>query len=345
MTENAILDAAAKALADLGLRAEVTQRNAHLAHDERFDGIIEIGYGDWTEARIVEIKRTITPATIGAVQANLTHQKMMWEEKPILVTRYVTPPLADRLRDLNVEFCDCAGNAYITTRNTLIWVRGRRNRALMRDPKPTGRAFGPGGLRVLFALLCNPERIAENYRQLARDAAVAHGTVGWVIADLKDRGFIVDTRHPNRRRKLTQIERLIPMWVEAYARTLRQKLVLARFRTDDMRGLTTAPKLMPGMLIGGEIAAARITKYLKPATATFWVDKIEPRFIIENKLILDEKGPVQLMRKFWNFPPDTPELAPNLLTYADLLAIGDARTIETAQLMQAQILDRPQHKD
>jgi len=342
--ETDLLDAATTALADLGLRAKVTGRDALVRDGNRADGVLQIGYGDWEETRFVAVQRTVIPATLGAVRADLQLEELLLGEMPILVTEYVTPPLADRLKAMRLQFFDRAGNAYIKTRNALIWVRGRHKRTATRDTTPTGRAFEPSGLRVVFALLCDAGRVNENYRQLARDAGVAHGTVGWVINDLKARGFVVETRERNQRRHLVQRERLVPLWAEAYARALRPKLILARFRTDDLAKLIAAPELTPGALVGGEVAAARITHHLKPATATFWVDAVEPRFVIANKLVLDEKGPVELMKKFWTFATNAPDLAPDLvpdlLTYADLLAIGDARTLETAHLMQGQILDR-----
>jgi hypothetical protein len=44
---------------------------------------------------------------------------------------------------------------------------------------------------------------------------------------------------------------------------------------------------------------------------------------------------VEVRKQFWNFPvdPQHPGLAPPLLVYADLLATGDARCIETAKMI------------
>jgi hypothetical protein len=54
------------------------------------------------------------------------------------------------------------------------------------------------------------------------------------------------------------------------------------------------------------------------------------------------KGNVELRRIFWNF--DYPERAngitPHLLTYADLLAVADPRTIEAAGTFYDEFLDR-----
>jgi hypothetical protein len=44
---------------------------------------------------------------------------------------------------------------------------------------------------------------------------------------------------------------------------------------------------------------------------------------------------VEVRRKFWNFPGDVTQLqvTPPILVYADLLATGDGRCIDTAKLV------------
>ena len=44
--------------------------------------------------------------------------------------------------------------------------------------------------------------------------------------------------------------------------------------------------------------------------------------------------------QFWTFPGEEPHLTPTLLVYADLLASGDARCLETAQLLRGPLLAR-----
>ncbi len=52
----------------------------------------------------------------------------------------------------------------------------------------------------------------------------------------------------------------------------------------------------------------------------------------------DPNGEVEILRRFWQFKKPESALAPTLLVYADLLAIGDARCLETAKLFYDQIL-------
>ncbi len=57
------------------------------------------------------------------------------------------------------------------------------------------------------------------------------------------------------------------------------------------------------------------------------------------KLRPDPEGPVELVKRFWAFETDDEAVVPLPLIYADLLMIGDARCIETADLIYERILD------
>jgi len=50
---------------------------------------------------------------------------------------------------------------------------------------------------------------------------------------------------------------------------------------------------------------------------------------------------VEILKRFWKFNnEDHPLLTPRPLVYADLLAIGDARCLETAKLLYGDIVAR-----
>lgn len=338
IAEQKILAEAAKALTDQGINATAAKASKARERGRKPDGALRIQYGGVETTRPVEIKRYLTPTTVGAIHAQLKQHA----DQPLLVTDYVTPPLADRLRELGIQFADTAGNAYLQTNKILIWTRGHRRRRQPVEAQPTGRAFEPTGLKIVFALLCDPARVAQPYRALAQQAGVAHGTVGWAMADLATRGFIVQLRAPGQPRRLVHLERLLTQWAEAYARVLRPKLLLARYRTDDETALRKRKGGAGHLLLGGEPAAAQLTGYLKPETFTFYGEALDNRWVLENRLIADPRGNVELFLQFWRFttPEEAQGLAPLPLVYADLLAIGDPRTLETARQIQEQILDR-----
>jgi hypothetical protein len=255
---------------------------------------------------------------------------------PLLVADHVTPPLADALRTEGIEFIDTAGNAFLNRPPLLVFVKGQRP-TRQHPITEGGRAFQATGLQVLFALLARPELVGRPYREIAANAGVAHGTVGWVMAELPGLDYLAEV---GGRRRLINGERLLGQWTEAYARTLRPRLLLGRFR-GELEGLERrAARWKEGLLLGGELAAARLTRHLRPGTATFYAKAIDPKVVLGLVLRADAEGNVDFRRRFWTFPGEDPQAVPTLLVYADLLAIGDARCLETAQLLRGQLLDR-----
>jgi hypothetical protein len=58
------------------------------------------------------------------------------------------------------------------------------------------------------------------------------------------------------------------------------------------------------------------------------------------RLQKDDNGNIEILNKFWAFAQDEVQnkMVPPLLVYADLLATGDARNIETAGIIYEQEL-------
>lgn len=285
------------------------------------------GTGQWKF--FAEIISILSRATLGIAVQRL----IRFQGKGILITRYVTPPLADELRKLNIQFMDVAGNAYINAAPLYVFIKGNKPVDQIRT-EPLNRAFRPAGLQVIFALLCNKGCENAPFRDIAHFAAVALGTVGQVMKDLKEMGFLVDMGH--RGRRLTHKENLMNRWVTAYPEQLRPKLVLGRFAATDHNWWKAIDILKFQGFWGGEIAAAKATEYLKPQKATIYMAGPPARLIMANKMKKAENGDIEILKIFWNFAANTttfPELVPPLLVYADLLATGDPRNIETAQLI------------
>jgi hypothetical protein len=334
--EQRLLALALKAVEPLGPKFRVLKQAAR-GVDHGADAIIDLRFGGRQIRYLAQVKRTLRPATLGAV----IHQLRAYAGhptvgKPLLVTDHVTPSLADALRAEGVEFIDAAGNAFLNHPPLVVFVKGQRPADLGPHPE-RGRAFQATGLQVLFALLARPELVARPYREIAAAAEVAHGTVGWVMAELPDLGYLTDV---GTRRRLINGERLLDRWTEAYARTLRPRLLLGRFRGDIEVLYTRAAQWPKDLLVGGELAAARLTRHLRPGTATFYAQAIDPKVILKLVLKADAQGNVDFRRRFWAFPGEEPPLTPTLLVYADLLAIGDARCLETAQLLRGQLIAR-----
>ena len=301
----------------------------------RPDALLELGNGPKRVQYVVEIKRTLPTAALGHAVA----QVQRFKKPGMLITNYVTPPMAERLKELNIAFIDLAGNAFINTPRFFVYVTGRKPPETERIAKPA-KVFRPTGLQVLFALLCQPELIDGPYRDIAKAAGVALGTVGWVMYDLKHLGFLVERGKHGR--KLINKQKLLNTWVTAYAQTLRPKLHLGRFRAPDHDWWKKVEWRKTNAYLGGEPAAAKLTGYLKPERTAVYVTGEVNKFLLKNRLTKDATGNVEVRKAFWDFDYrwKYPGLVPPLLIYADLLATADARNIETGKIIYEHYLAR-----
>jgi hypothetical protein len=263
-----------------------------------------------------------------------------WPAQPqpaLLVAPHVTPPRAERLREANIPFIDAAGNAYLEARGIYVNIIGREAPpGLAAAPKKI-RTFAGAGLQVLFALLCEPAYVNKPYREIARAAGVALGTVGWVLTDLKALDYL---RAPGRGRKTLRRRReLLDQWVTQYLQQFKPRLKIRRFRAAQADWWRDVDIRDYGACWGGDVAAAKLTGYLKPLRATLWCHRDPAPLLQAQRMRADPAGDIELIEAFWHFAPDA-ETAPPLLVYADLLGTGDPRAIETAKQIDEKYLAR-----
>jgi len=249
----------------------------------------------------------------------------------LLVTKYINPQLANELKQNGTEFIDTAGNAFINQPPLYIFVKGNKP-DVIKIP-PLKRAFKPAGLKVIYAFLCNPGLENKTYREIAAQADVALGTVDWIMKELKELRFLLDMG--KRGQRLIQKPNLLQRWVPAYPEQLRPKLTLGRFRGGHewWRQKKIGPLKAQW---GGEVAAERLTQYLQPQIITIYTtpQQLNP-LLAENRLRKDETGDVEILKRFWK-PPEMwkyEDLVHPILIYADLLATGNERNIETAKMI------------
>ncbi len=294
----------------------------------------------------VEAKSRLTPATHGAVTMQLQQAAAATGLPVLLVTDYLTPPMAQKLREQKQQFADAAGNVYLEAPGLLVFVTGRKpqsdapNDHLMPH---AGKAQTMTGLKVMFALLCDPLLADAPQRAIAARAGVALGAVPAVLADLQLNGELLLWR---KSRRLNATRRVLDDWALAYARRLRAKTLQAIYVVKDFQ---TWPQwqLDEPALWGGEPAANLLVQYLRPGVLTIYADKLSPTLQARHAMIkvstAAENGTTLEWRKpFWGTLPTAtpPHAVPPVLVYADLLATGDARCIETAQMVYDQHLAR-----
>jgi hypothetical protein len=272
-----------------------------------------------------EVKRILDLHTLGQA----IEQMKRLPEKALLVTQYVNPNMAERLKQMDIPFLDTLGNAYLNAPPIFVYMKGHAPQRFPRE-RPT-RAFVPAGLRVVFALLCRQKLAEAPLRTIAQTAHVALGTVAWVLGDLEGLGHLMIMG--KRGRRLIRKQQLLERWVGTFPNQLRPKLLLGRYAGPD-------PKWWEHTRIGdfraywgAELAAARLTGYLKPELVTVYIRDKPGRFLVANRLRTDPRGNVEILEAFWDTKCDwtDAEIVHPLLVYADLLATGGARNLETAR--------------
>jgi hypothetical protein len=332
--EKDLLGAALAALRGLGLVADFDDAKVKLVGQVR-DTFVTLGLGDQKQRYAAQVKRELRPANLGAALHEQDRLAELHGMPGLLVADCIGPELAEALREQGREFADAAGNAYIHQPGLFIYVKGNKPVARV-AAQQIGRAFQPTGLQVIFALLCHPEWINLPYRELAARAGVAHGTVGWVMPDLQQQGFVTEIKGKRGTRRLYEGERLLALWVDAYARQLRPRLALGRYFVQSMEGWRDWPLAEHAAQWGGEPAAAWLTQYLKPGELTLYAPKLPGLLAGKYRFMktadAQHQDAVEVRRKFWHFPDEQGQACvPPVLVYADLLATGDARCIETAK--------------
>ena len=123
--------------------------------DHQADAQIQIATMEKMWRFAADIKTRVTDTTLGHIAEHVRNPKLWGGLPALLVTRYITPTQAKRLRELEVPFIDTAGNAYVNDLPLYVFVAGRRPTKAAKNT-PTDRLYRTAGLRVLFTLLCRP---------------------------------------------------------------------------------------------------------------------------------------------------------------------------------------------
>ena len=301
------------------------------------DAVIELNVAGTLYRYVVETKRIDRFAAIGQIKNQLDR----YQQPGLLIAPRITADTAEQCRELDVQFIDTNGNAFLQAQGLFVLVKGQRPRA-DEDNATATRAGTPTTLKAVFALLCHPDLLNAPYREIKEAAGIALGAVGWVFNDLNARGYTTGGKGKGDRRMLER-QRLIDEWVTNYPIKLRPKLNPKRFHAPDPNWWRQANITQYGAQWGGEVAADKLTRHLKPNAVTIYMRPEDARqnltkLVVENKLRADPEGEIEVLETFWDFLPEEtrPDIVPPLLIYADLLATMDPRNFETARMIYDQ---------
>lgn len=261
----------------------------------------------------------------------------------LLITPHVTREIASYCRDIDLQFIDTHGNAFLKGPGLLVYVAGERHAAGVQAARSAG-VSGVAGLRIACALLSRPDMVAAPYREIASKAGVSLGAVSNALEDLEQRGYVIGGG-PANPRQLLEPARLLDEWALNYPMQLRPKLNGRRYSVPRADWWKEEPLTETGAVWGGEVAAMHLNGYLRPSTQTIYVDP-SARSALVKRLVMsyhakpDPNGTLEILDKFWGESMEQrPDLAPFALVYADLLESLDPRAGETAQLLRQDWID------
>ena len=321
----------------ISLPFDVENEIGDLSHrDKGCDRLIRFRINKKDILFCVEIKKTVSKSVIGF----LMQRKEYMLVDLLLVAVHINNNMADELKKNSIQFIDAAGNSYLNTPPLFIFIKGNKKPEIFNSILPR-RVFEPGGLKIIYALLCSPGLIGEPYRKIAEKAGVALGTVGWIMKDLKEMGYMVEMG--KRGRKLIKKEELYYRWCADYTERLKPKLFLGKFggSADWWKKYKLDHHHAQW---GGEVAANRMTQYLKPRNITIYVQREHYKtIIVDNKLYKDDTGDTEFYERFWLLNPEDRKLKDTVnpvLVYADLIGTGNQRNIEVARIIYEKYLNR-----
>lgn len=248
----------------------------------------------------------------------------------ILIAYRLYPELKKQLREHNIAYLEANGNFYFKDKNKWFWIDA--NTPLKVEQDNRNRAFTKTGLRVLFEFLNNPQLINQTYRQITEYTGTSVGNITHIINGLKQENLIlpIDKNTYN----IKDYQKLLIKWAEAYQYNLKPLLKIGTFRflkENDFNNWQEINLQKDKTLWGGEPAGDLLTNYLRPAELTLYTLETRGELMKNYRLIPDDKGNVKVYKMFWKHDNNQQNTVPPLLIYADLMNIGDGRTIETAQ--------------
>jgi hypothetical protein len=161
------------------------------------------------------------------------------------------------------------------------------------------------------------------------------------IDDLLDRGLLV--AGPEGERSFGDWDRVVEEWGAQYPARLRVKLPAKRYTTDNKSWWQTADLSKYNAAFSGEVAAAKLTRHLRPVRVMLYAPSVMPKeMILAERLRADPRGEIEIVQAFWHIAGDGPaDVATPALVYADLLDTGESRHLDMARAIRKDYLDHP----
>lgn len=260
----------------------------------------------------------------------INHPNYKTTKNYIVVSDFIANESKEVFKNNKINYLDTSGNAFIFSKKLRVLIEGRK-KSKNEVNNSSAKIFQEAGIKLIYVLLTNPEASKCSLRELAANAGIALGSVSNIMKELEEENFIIKT---SKERKLKNRDELLQKWVAAYNEVLKPKLFRKAYQIKNASDLVMNNSIA-SYQIGGELAAAEITNYLKPKDYEIYYSDELIDFSKQFKLIPDTNGNLKIYNKFWVDETDTNNnrIVSKLLIYADLMGTNNDRNRETAQMI------------
>lgn len=303
----------------------------NLGKTEHLDGTLEIQLGSHGVELLPWVKNEVRPHQFLEIKKRFQSQKNL-----IVVTNKIYPNVKELFREEGIAYMETVGNIFLNQQGIYVWIENEKAKLSSNDGG--NKAFTKSGLRVVYQFLTYPKILNEPYRTMADKAGVALGNIPGILNSLKDSGFLL--KKDKKTFVISRKKELLTKWVDAYAMKLRPSLKVGEFGMKDGKDWQSINLDAVDSVWGAEPAGEFFTNYLRPEHATIYSRLGKAQLIQKYGLIPQKNGPIEVFEMFWeDLPSEASHLNEKLpfvtpiLTYADLVQIGDKRCLDTAQMI------------
>ena len=303
-----------------------------------FDGELEYVWENKKTKLPFIVKNIISPVHVDI----FNEMRTLKNNQFLVVTDYINPNIARRLKSIGVFYIDTCGNIYLNKAPILIDVKSEKREL----GKPKERLYTASGLQVLYSLLTIDDLINKPYREIAATTKSANGTVAIVVNNLKNHSLIVSDS--NGKYKFTDKQKLFENWSAFYTMKLKSKKIIGRYNSKLTDWWKHVDINKYNAQWSGEAAAVKTSHLVSPINCTVYIDKNTiniNRLKLDARLTEDDNGNVELIERFWKFRDDetTDEVVHPILVYVDLLENNDPRNYEIAGFIFKEIINEWQN--
>lgn len=259
----------------------------------------------------------------------------------MIINEYVTSPIMEYLKEKNIFFSDAAGNTFINLMGLYIFKYDRLLNKQSISQK-TQNIFYSSGLKLIYSILCNPDLINDRYNKIAQASTNSSGSVYLIINNLVREGYVLIK---DKEKILIDKEKLYRKWIDGYAKNLRPKITLGKFRFKNFKDYKNWKSIsLPSETFwSGEAASELCEEYLRAEKLILYTNKNIYDLIENLELIEDNDGYLEIFQSFWNFKfiktdgkmiqYENKNIVSAYLRYADLIISENERNMEAAKII------------